>query len=350
MIAAWFTYLPPGSEGLYFTRAEWWPLALALPLLWILVFVAMRSRRRRVREFGAPVYDRTRSPVARATLLTLLAALLFGAWLDPRYGEEVVVVERRGLDLVFCLDTSRSMRAQDVAPDRLTRAKQDIESVLPSLVGGDRVALVAFAGSARVIAPLTHDLDSFGALLATVDENAVPRGGSDLAAALEKALEVAEADQSQTTAVVLLTDGEDLQGRGKAAAEELATAGVVLHAVGYGTVGGSKIRVVVDGEETFVTTESGEDVISVLDEDSLDAMAQVASGDYLRASSVPLPLQELKTKRLDAQQQRSFDAGEERVGKARFAWLLLPALLLLLFDVFAAGGRSIARSRSRGVA
>ena len=104
--------------------------------------------------------------------------------MDPRWGDEQFAVERRGLDVIFCLDTSRSMLARDLEPFRLARAKQDIRAVLPAVRGGDRVGLVVFAGKARLWIPLTHDVDSFGGLLDEVDTDIVPVGGSDLAAAL----------------------------------------------------------------------------------------------------------------------------------------------------------------------
>jgi Ca-activated chloride channel family protein len=271
--------------------------------------------------------------------VTVLLGLGLVCWMDPRLGEEQVAVERRGLDLIFCLDTSRSMLARDLEPSRLERAMRDIRAVLPRLEGGDRVALVVFAGQARLWIPLTHDMDSFEGLLGEVDTDVVKVGGTDLAAALRKALETADVDNSKTTAVVLLTDGEDLAGAGRQAATELADAGIVVHAVGYGSSMGSKITVAEKSGESFLVDKQGDEVVSRMDPESLRAVAAATGGEFVRADSMALPLVELHDKRLLPMQKRSYDAGEEAGKRARYQWVLLPLLLLLLFEIAMAGGR-----------
>ena len=246
------------AEALTFEAGAWWPLLLAVPAVGVLVFAGLRSVRRAADRYGAPPVLRPTSALGRAARVALIAALLILAGLDPRYGEERTEVARRGLDLIVCLDTSRSMLARDVAPDRLARARRDIAAVLPDLAGGDRVSLIAFAGDARLVCPPTHDVDAFRELLDQVDIATVPRGGSDLAAPLQRALELCEDDRESTTAVVLLTDGEDLEGRGKAAAEAIAARGIVVHAVGYGSARGSKITLEGDGGgESFLVDDEG---------------------------------------------------------------------------------------------
>ncbi|MHC5070420.1 MAG: vWA domain-containing protein, partial [Planctomycetota bacterium] len=146
---------------LTFSRPELWPLLLLVLPAWLLVWWLVRQRAEARRHYGAALEELLPLPWGRATRLCLAVLLLLLTFMEPRLGEEQVQVERRGLDIVFCLDTSRSMLARDMAPTRLDRAKRDIRSVLPELTRGDRVGLVAFAGRARVVVPLTHDLDSF---------------------------------------------------------------------------------------------------------------------------------------------------------------------------------------------
>ena len=202
--------MDPGGavSGLEFGRAQLWPFLLCLPVLLAVLWGMLSRRARAGLLYGASSRDVLPTPLGRALRLTLLAGLGLCCWLDPRLGDESVPIERRGLDLIFCLDTSRSMLASDVDPDRLTRARNDVKAVLPELAGGDRVALVVFAGQARLWVPLTHDLPSFGQLLDEVDTTLVPVGGTDLAAALRRAKELSQPDESSTTAVVLLTDGQ----------------------------------------------------------------------------------------------------------------------------------------------
>lgn len=321
-----------------FEHAMAWPILLLTPVVWVVLWGALRARRAAVRHYGAELRERASGHAARATRWT--AAVVFGflTWMNPQLGKETIPVERQGLDLVFCLDTSRSMLAKDIDPNRLQRAKRDIESVLPRLIGGDRVGIVAFAGQAKLVVPLTHDLDSFRQLTDRIDTDTVRVGGTDLAAAIRAALELVDEDSASTTVFVLLTDGEDLTGAGRQAAREAADAGVVVHAVGYGSTRGSKITLDAEGGETFLRSEEGEEVVSSLDPESLKAMTEVTGGEFVRADVLPLPVVELKEKRLDPMLKRSYDAGEDEVYKTRFQWVLLPAVLLLLLELMFAGG------------
>lgn len=319
-------------------RGELWPLLLALPLVAWGVYLALRSVQAGARRYGAVTRERIAAPAGRATLLGIGLGLLLLAWMEPRLGDERVQIERRGLDLVFCLDTSRSMLARDVEPNRLERAKLDITSVLPQLKGGDRAGLVVFAGEAKPIAPLTHDLDSFRWLLRQVDTDSVRKGGSDLATALRAGLERIEPNDARTSVIILLTDGEDLGGAGREAARAAAEKGVIVHAVGYGSTRGSKIPVQEEGQEKFLASGKGDEVVSAMDADGLRALAAATGGEFLRADAVPLPLVELKEKRLDLLAKRAYEAGEETQQKTRFQWVLLPAMLLLLGELLWVGG------------
>jgi Ca-activated chloride channel family protein len=324
---------------LHWSRPELWPFLLLAPLLWLGLWRVMRAAARGRLAYGAPLRERVPSPAERATLWTAAGALLWVAWMEPLLGEEKVAVERRGLDVVFCLDTSRSMLARDLEPDRLGRAKRDIQTVLPHLLGGDRVALIAFAGKSRLVVPLTHDLDSFRYLLEQVDTDTVRTGGTDLAAAIRQGIEISAEDQASTTAIVLLTDGEDLTGAGRQAAGEAAARGIAVHAVGYGSTRGSKIILEKEGAESFLESKEGEEVVSALDSEGLRAIAGATGGEFVRADVMALPLVELKRKRIDPMLERTYEAGEETMYKTRFQWALLPALILLIVEVQRHGGR-----------
>lgn len=326
-------------SGFEFSRLWLWPGLLALPVVWGVLWALFDRMARATRRYGAATDDPVATPIGRSLRVTLLLGLGLVCWMDPRWGDEPVVVERRGLDLIFCLDTSRSMLARDMEPTRLGRALQDIRGVLPALEGGDRAGLVVFAGAARLWIPLTHDLDSFRALLAEVDTDTVKTGGTDLAAALRKCLDVADTDNAATTAVLLLTDGEDLAGAGQQAATELHDEGVVVYSVGYGSSMGSKITVESGGVEDFLRDRDGNEVVSRMDPESLRALASVTGGEFVRAEVMALPLNEIHEKRLLPMEKRSYDAGEESGKQARYQWVLLPLLVLLLFEIATAGGR-----------
>ena len=326
-------------NGLDFGHPELWPWLLAAAPLWYGLWYLLRIRHNASRVYGAELLEVVSKPWARATRIALACLLLVLVLMDPRLGEESVEVERRGLDIVFGLDTSRSMLARDHEPSRLDAAKRDIVSVLPDLRGGDRVGLVAFSGEARVIVPLTHDLDSFRHLLVQVDTDTVRKGGTDLAAAIRRALSLIGDRERSTSVITLLTDGEDLTGAGMQMAHQAESLGVVIHAVGYGSTVGSKIILSEGGTERFLTDDNGDEVVSALESDRLRALVQRTGGEYLRSEVMALPLRQLKEKRLDVMMKRVYEAGEEVVLKARFQWLLIPAMLLLLLDMAWMGGR-----------
>lgn len=314
-------------------------LLLLLPLLWLLLHWLLKRSRQNLARYGALPTAPLPVPLWRSLRTTGLIGLGVLCWCDPRFGDEQVTVERRGLDLVLCLDTSRSMLADDCEPTRLARALRDIKAVLPRLAGGDRVALVVFAGQARLWVPLTHDLDSFAGLLDEVDTDVVKMGGTDLAAALRKCGQVADVDHAATTAVVLLTDGEDLAGAGLQAARELAERKIVVHAIGYGGTLGRKIPLSVEGHEEFLRDQQQQEVVTRMDSDSLRRLAQAAQGEFVRADAMALPVVELHEKRLLPMEKRVYDAGQEQAKQARYQWVLLPLLLLLLWDIITAQGR-----------
>lgn len=326
-------------NDLEWSRAFLWPWLLVLPLVWALAFGLFDRSRAAVARYGATPRHGLPSPFWRSLRLSVLLALGLLCWMDPRSGEESIATERRGLDVLVCLDTSRSMLAADMQPTRLQRALQDVQALLPKLTGGDRIGLVVFAGAARIAIPLTHDVDAFRSLLAEIDTDAVKIGGTDLAAALRRALEIADRDHRATTTVLLLTDGEDLTGAGRQAAGELRAAGLVVHTIGYGSAPGSKINVVQRGQQEFLRDKSGQEVVSRMDADSLRQLAEATGGEFVRAEAMPLPLNELHEKRLLPMQKRSYEAGTDTQKQARYQWVLLPLLLLMLWEMAMAGGR-----------
>ena len=326
-------------SDLEFGRAALWPWLLTLPGVCALLWLLLDRSRRAAARYGARPRTPVASPLWRSLRLTALLGLGLLCWLDPRWGDEEVVVERRGLDLIFCLDTSQSMLARDMQPTRLDRAKRDIRSVLPLVEGGDRVGLVVFAGEARLWIPLTHDVASFAGLLEEVDTNIARTGGTDLAKALRRGLELADPDDVATTVVVLMTDGEDLAGAGQQAAAELNERNLTVFAVGYGSALGSKITIERGGKEEFLRDGDGEEVVSRMDPESLRKVAEVTGGEFVRAEAMALPLVELHRKRFVPMEKRAYDAGQETGKQARYQLVLLPLLVLLLLEIAFAHGR-----------
>lgn len=230
------------------------------------------------RERLAPQPPRaTRLRNARAAGAAALALLAL-ALARPQWGEPTRRSGATGADVVLCLDVSRSMRARDVAPDRAAAARAMLRRYCEESAG-DRVALVLFAGSASLRVPSTTDLVSLSQIADSADELDVDKGGTDLAAALDvAALALVGA---QGGAVVLLTDGEDRDGRGLAAAQRLFASGIGLHVVAIGGERGARIPVVDQAREDYLRDATGAVVETAPDRAALQAIATAGGGAFV---------------------------------------------------------------------
>jgi len=218
------------------------------------------------------------------------ALLLFGgiaALAQPRWGVDEDAVRQRGIDLLVCLDVSRSMLARDLAPDRLGRARLELHELINTL-GADRIGLILFAGEAQRAAPLTSDHASFLSLLDLASPLSVRQGGTDLASALSQARVLLEAAPGTQKNVLLITDGEDRGGRALAEAEQCRADGITLFTLGIGTEQGSKITLT-DGDDSefYLKDKDGNEVISRLDRSSLIQMAEASSGRSIQLNAEP---------------------------------------------------------------
>jgi Ca-activated chloride channel family protein len=323
-----------------------WAL-LALPLLAAAMWGAAVARRRALTRFGGgPAlvgrHTRETSPHRRAVkALALLAAVGFGvvAAARPQWGAGTETVSRKGIDLVVLIDTSRSMSAQDVSPSRLARAVREASLLLDAL-GGDRVALVTFAGKPALACPLTLDHEAVKLFLEELDTEAVSVPGTALADALAEAAKAlgpgpAPGTEAKARAIVVLSDGEDHEGGIDQATRALRQAGIVVYAVGCGTDGGAPIP---EGDGAYKRDEAGKPVTTKLEEGPLRHLALETEGRYFRASTSEAEVEEI------AQSLSSLDAsGSTTVVKTR--WVeryqipLALALCALLVDVALADRR-----------
>lgn len=328
------------ADTFFFVHPERaWLLIVPVALLALGFLVLRRQRSARLRYADTKAHPVLLSDAAPHGRIFALVCVFVGmilvavSALEPAAGWSMAKVERRGVDIVVCLDTSRSMLAEDLAPSRLARAKRDLSALLPRMTG-DRIALIAFAGRTRVVCPLTHDLAAFESLLETCDTRSARLGGTDIGGALRAALALLPAEHSSSQSIVLLTDGEDLEGEANAEAVLVKKRGVRLHAIGYGSPRGAKIPA--DGGE-FVRDESGSDVITKLDAEGLREVANACAGSFLLAEAVPLPVVEIFEKRVRPLAQRQFESQDRRRPRSRFQLFLIPGIVVLLLAVFFTG-------------
>ena len=319
---------------------SFWLLAL-LPVLVVFLVWAFRARRRALEKFAAvPLAGLLAGSVSQAArrwkAILVTGCVLFAglALTQPRWGFEWRDVKRKGVDVFVLLDVSKSMLTEDVRPNRLTQAKFAVQDLLSKLEG-DRIGLIAFAGTAFVQCPLTVDYEAFRLTLNDAEPDVIPRGGSAIGAAIQTALKAFEAGEGRDHAIVLITDGEDTEGDPVAAAEPAAKAGVHIYVIGVGTTEGELIPVrEANGPMEFVKDKEGQVVKSRLSEEPLKQIALRTEGIYVRSAPGDFGMETIYDRGIRQLQRQEFEARLQKRYFERFQWPLGLATVLLAMEMF----------------
>jgi Ca-activated chloride channel family protein len=319
---------------------SFWLLAL-VPALVVFLVWAFRARRRALERFASPALvlrlTETVRPGARRWKAAMIVATVMFAVLAlarPRWGFEWHEVKHRGVDVFVLLDVSKSMLTEDVRPNRLTQAKYAVQDLLEKL-RGDRVGLVAFAGTAFVQCPLTVDYEAFRLTLKDAEPRIIPRGGTVIDAAIRTALKGFEAGEGRDRAIVLITDGEETEGNALVAADQAAKAGVKIYAIGVGTAEGELIPVREEGKPMdFLKDREGQVVKSRLDEELLKQLALKTGGIYVRSAAGDFGLDAIYDKGIAQLQRKEYETKLQKRYFERFQWPLGLALALLVVETF----------------
>lgn len=317
-----------------------------LLLLWLLPAVAgllVYAQRRRVaaahRFAGDVMLHRLMPAMASGrnwakimALLVGLAVLTFAA-ARPRWGVYFEDVQTRGVDMFVLLDVSRSMLAEDVAPNRLERAKSDIRDLLQYLKG-DRVGLIAFAGAAVVQTPLTTDQGFFQLVLDDTDSDSAPRGGSLIGDAIRKALEAMEPRHDRDQVIVLITDGEDQDSFPAEAAKAAAERNVKIICVGIGdSEEGMRIPIRDESGQLSYMKHDGQEVWSKMDEKLLKEIALTTSGAYIPAKTRAYDLGQVYSQHLAGLTRGEINAEKRKRYRERFQLFVVLGLAALLLEM-----------------
>jgi Ca-activated chloride channel family protein len=318
-----------------------WILAglIALPVLLLLYWRFDVFQRRRARAFSlVRDSDSALYAVSRPLLwtkravfcLAVLAACV--ALAQPLGSLQLQESEQRGLDILFAMDTSRSMLTPDVRPDRLTRAKLAVEDLLDHL-RGDGVGLVAFAGEAFLQAPVTNDYEAFRETLDSLDTHTIALGGTDIASAIRLGEATLEKRGDTQKVMVLITDGEDLGGDALLAAQAAAKQGMIIFTVGVGTAAGDLIPIPDGtGATQFVKDSDGKFVKSQLDSDMLTKIAAATGGVYTPLGPQGQGIVKLYQERLESFAHREHSDRQVAVYAQLFQWPVAVAIALLILE------------------
>ena len=263
--------------------------------------------------------------------LGVLGIIFLGiALARPQWDFSLEKREFSGANIVFALDTSKSMLANDVRPNRLELAKMSILELLKSL-SGDQVGLIAFAGTAFLQCPSTSDYNAFKLALQATDTQIIPKGGTNLSAAMMLAAQTFD-PQSHYKQMMLLTDGENLAGDALKTAKELASQGVVVHTIGIGSPHGTPISVTNErGLNEYLKDSEGHTIFTKLDEATLQQIAQTTHGFYMPLGNAGEGLQNIYKMALKNLPKESFES-VEKLPIERYAWFAGIALIFLSLE------------------
>ena len=266
-------------------------------------------------------------------LVTAAMALLVVALVDVRWGKVWRDVPQKGIEVMFVLDVSRSMLADDAAPNRLERAKQQIKDTVDEMAG-DRVGLVVFAGDVKQQIPLTTHYDDFKQRLDEVGPHNVRRGGSRLGDAIEAASHAFLTKSNAHKAMVIFTDGEDQESNPVAAAKKAhAETGVRIFTVGLGDMDkGSRIPLASEDKSGYLVHD-GEQVWSKLHGDILRQVATETDGAYVPAGTKQVNMADVYHSYIAGVEQTEFETAKINQYEARYQWFVAPALLLLIAEI-----------------
>ena len=311
-----------------------------VPLL-ILIGIWFRlARKRIIKRAGDPeLIEQLSRSVSRKKRLTkdilrLLAILLllFAAW-GPKFSDELTEVHREGVDIVVLLDVSNSMRAQDIKPDRLEKARFELRKLIQDL-RGDRVGLVVFAGQAHLQTPLTLDYAAFDMFLDISDESLIGVQGTSFENALEIGLSAFGPDDQQHRAMILISDGEDHEGNLEEVLARARQENVVIHTAGIGSFSGTPIPIYDDRGRLkgYRKTKTGEVVTTRLYTETLQSISAETGGRFVHLNTAAAGLEDIYNDIL-GMEQKEFSRHEFTNFKEQFHWFAWIALFFLILDL-----------------
>jgi len=321
------------AEGFY-SYGFWVVIVMALFLLW-----AEKKRSQLLKKIAEPqLIDNiaySASSKKRKIKYSFLACLVVFsviALMRPQWGFQWQEVKRKGLDILIAIDTSKSMLARDVRPNRFERSKLAVKDLVKR-IRGDRIGLIAFAGTAYLQCPLTVDYGGFLLALNGLKVGTIPKGGTSIKSAILVAMKSFEGGQKEEKALIIITDGEDHEGGLKALAEKARKEGIKIFCIGIGTREGELIQIYDDkGKKTFLKDKSGNIVKSRLNEAILKEIALSTGGTYVRSSGAEFGLELIYDEKLSKMEEKEIKAEMQKLYYDRFQIPLFFALILLIIE------------------
>jgi Ca-activated chloride channel family protein len=314
-------------------------LLVVIPALILLFMVLFSLRRKALRRFGQmPVIEQLMPalsfarPVIKFMLLILaLTALIFGI-ARPQFGSKLREIKREGVEIIIALDVSNSMMAEDIQPNRLERAKQAIAKMVDRLVN-DKIGLIVFAGDAYIQIPITTDYVSAKLFLNTISTDIVPKQGTAIGSAIDLGMKSFTQQEESSKALIVITDGENHEDNALEAAKAATEKGITVHTIGIGLPKGAPIPIYNGGQKNYLKDNSGETVISKLDETMLQQIAAAGEGVYIRSTDTRVGLDKLFDE-INKMEKQEMEARIYSDYDERFQYVFGVGLFFLLLEFF----------------
>lgn len=320
-----------------FANPELLYLLLLLPFLILFFIINSIRKRRTIRKLGdqklvndlLPELSSIR-PVLKFVILMVVVILSIIVLARPQFGSKIEDVKKQGVEVIIALDVSNSMLAEDIQPNRLTRAKQAISRLVDNL-DNDKIGLIVFAGDAYTQIPVTTDYVSAKMFLSSINPEMVPKQGTAIGAAISLGIRSFTPGEDKSKALIIITDGENHEDDPVSAAEEASKAGIIIHTIGIGSEQGVPVPVITGGRKDFLKDIDGNTVITKLDEEILKKVALSTNGNYVRANNSNIGLDEIynEIKKMKKQELESTMYTEYNDQFQIFAAI---AVVLLIFE------------------
>lgn len=309
-----------------------------IPLLVLGYWYIVRKRKKALAAFGdqrvinilLPDVSETKRAFKGIFYVVAFCFLIYGM-ANPQVGTKLEEVKRKGADLMICLDVSNSMKAEDLQPNRLERAKQSLSKLIDGLEG-DRIGIIVFGGQAYVQLPITTDYAAAKLFLESINTDMVPTQGTAIGKAIDLALESFGKDEGKNKAIVIITDGENHEDDAIRAAEAAVEKGVSIHTIGMGSENGAPIPIYKNGiQDGFRKDKEGNTVVTKLNEQMLQQIAGVGSGVYVRATNSDAGLKNVLDA-IDKLEKKQFESKMYSDYEDRFQWFIAIAFVLFLLE------------------
>ena len=281
-------------------------------------------------NFLSPELSSTKSYIKTSLTLLIISILVFGL-VNPKIGTELKTVKREGVDIVFAIDVSKSMLAEDIAPNRIFKAKRLVSEIFNKL-GSDRVGIIAYASTAIPVLPITNDFSSAKMFLESLNTDMLSSQGTSIVEAIELSKGYFD-DENQTNRVLcILSDGEDHEYDENQFISTLSDSGIIILSVGLGSNKGAPIPIKENNiVKSYKKDDKGEVVITKLNDELLKKIATQSSGKYIKGDNTSLVVDEIINE-LKEMDKKEFESKQFVSFKDQFQWFLGAGLLLFLVN------------------